>query len=111
MMKRIALGTLAAMQVVTIALALFLHSSARHSILAAYADARETIPPATRIATSDWFLPTALSLSIAVTVIGLAALKPTKRLAVLATGVTVLAVAVMFAAWAYYVPLFGLYAS
>jgi len=90
-----------------VALAVFFHLRSRTAILAAFHDYGTEIPPAARLALSAWFRPAAVLFAVAASLVALAApLRRTHRAFLVGLGLIVASVALIFAVWAAFLPLF-----
>jgi hypothetical protein len=90
------------------ALALFYYFSLRVRILSAFDAYGTRVPPLTRIAISPSFIPIALALSTAATVLAMVLpIKRSRSIRLAQLAVTVLACAVVFAILAALVPMFN----
>ncbi len=89
------------------ALALFFHLRSRVAILAAFHDYGTALPGPASLALSAWFLPAALAFAGLATIVALAApLRRSRRTALVGAGLLVASVALVFAVWAAFMPLF-----
>ncbi len=89
------------------ALALFFHLRSRVAILAAFEDYGTALPGTAKIALSPWFLPSAIAFAALATIVALVApLRRSRRAALVGAGLLVASVALVFAVWAAFMPLF-----
>jgi hypothetical protein len=90
-----------------VGLALFFHLRSRVAIVAAFQDFGTTMPAGAAIALSPWFLPAALALAAVATLVGLVApLRRSQRAVAVGSGLLVASVALVFAIWAAFAPIF-----
>ncbi len=89
------------------ALALFFYARSRVAILAAFRDFGTPMPAGAAVALSSWFLPSALGLAALASLVGLAApIRRRRRAALVGSGLLVASVALVFAVWAAFMPVF-----
>ena len=89
------------------ALALFFHLRPRRDILAAFRDYGTELPAAAALALAPWFLPSALAIAAASSLVGLAApVRRTRRAFLVGAGLLVAATALIFAVCAAFLTLF-----
>jgi hypothetical protein len=89
------------------ALAVFFYLRPRRDILAAFREYGTALPATAELALAPWFLPSALGFAAVASLVGLAApLRRTRRAFLVGVGLMVAAVALMFAVWAAFWPVF-----
>lgn len=99
---------LLAFDAIGLALAALLHTKVRASFLEAYAATGAPMPRGMAIALSSWLLPSAMVIAALAGVLAVALpLKPGRRSALVAAGITLLGFAITFVAWETFVPIFA----
>jgi hypothetical protein len=105
--KNATLITLLVTEAGVAALAVFFHLSLRTAVLQAFREFNTALPLTTGLALAPWFLPSALAAAALCSGIALLApLRRKRRPIIVGAGLVILAFALIFAAWAAFLPLF-----